>query len=202
MRASGDDALFARLKASFSDQEIIELTMAAAVWNMTNRLNEALHTQLEQHLGTLPTVTRVSRDALLEYVRKVTESQRPPRDGFQRVHRWDLDWEDDTDLLSLGQGVQVKVLRRDPETQHADMLIKFPPGYVEPRHAHDSVHSVIVLEGLQIAEGEHMHPGDYVFGGGATPHGPFEYPEGCVVFASFRGPSPQHRYEGSPAGDI
>ena len=77
-----------------------------------------------------------------------------------------------------------------------------PPGYVEPRHNHASNHSVIVLEGLQIAEGEPLQPGDYLWADGSRPHGPFEYPEGCVVFASFRGPSSQHRYQGSPAGDI
>ena len=37
---------------------------------------------------------------------------------------------------------------------------------------------------------------------GPDPHGPYEYPEGCVVFASFRGLSPRHRYQGSPAGEI
>ncbi len=89
----------------------------------------------------------------------------------------------------------MKVLYRDDEAGQVDLLVKFPPGYVEPRHTHDSVHSVIVLEGLQIAEGEHMHPGDYVFGGANSPHGPFEYPEGCVVFASFRGRSLRHHPE-------
>lgn len=33
-------------------------------------------------------------------------------------------------------------------------------------------------------------------------HGPFDHSEGCVVFAGIRGPSSQHRYEVSPAGDI
>ena len=122
--------------------------------------------------------------------------------GFHTAHRWDLEWRDDVDVLSLGHGVQVKVLYEDRDNQHTDMLIKFPPGYVEPAHAHDSSHSVVVLEGLQIVQGEHMRPGDYVFGGPETVHGPFEYPEGCVVFASFRGPSAHHRYAGSPAGDI
>lgn len=115
------------------------------------------------------------------------------RDGFHRAHRWQLDWQDDVDVLALGNGVQVKVLYQDRDTGQTDLLIKFPPGYVEPRHVHDSVHSVVVLEGLQIAEGESMHPGDYVFGGANTEHGPFEYPEGCVVFASFKGTSPRHR---------
>jgi anti-sigma factor ChrR (cupin superfamily) len=121
---------------------------------------------------------------------------------FHIAHRWDIEWQADTDVLTLGNGVTVKILYEDKENQHVDMLVRFPPGYVEPRHNHDSSHSVIVLEGLQIAEGEPLHPGDYLWADGSRPHGPFEYPEGCVVFASFRGPSSLHRYEGSPAGDM
>jgi hypothetical protein len=41
-------------------------------------------------------------------------------------------------------------------------LIRFPAGYVEPCHNHASSHSVLVLEGVQIAEGEPLHPGDYL----------------------------------------
>lgn len=122
--------------------------------------------------------------------------------AFVTAHRWDLDWQDDTDILSLGQGVQVKVLYSDADNEHADMLIKFPPGYVEPKHNHDSSHSIVVLEGLQIAAGDPLRPGDYCWASGEEPHGPFEYPEGCVVFASFRGASSLHRYPGSPAGDL
>jgi anti-sigma factor ChrR (cupin superfamily) len=106
------------------------------------------------------------------------------------------------DVLSLRGGVQVKVFHSDPELGVADMLIKFPPGYVEPEHAHESSHSIVVLEGVQIVKGVHLRPGDYVWASGPQPHGPYEYPEGCVVFASFRGLSARHRYTGSPAGEI
>ena len=122
--------------------------------------------------------------------------------GFHTAHRWDLEWQDDSDVLSLGTGVRVKVLHEDREAGIADMLVKFPAGYVEPEHVHESSHAVMVLEGAQVVAGQHMHPGDYVWAAGPEPHGPFEYPEGCVVFASFRGPSALHRYEGSPAGDV
>jgi predicted HAD superfamily Cof-like phosphohydrolase len=74
MNARGNDALFARLKAHFSDQEIVELTMAAAVWNMTNRLNESLHTHLEEHAAAIHAVTHVEQEALLDYVRQVTDA--------------------------------------------------------------------------------------------------------------------------------
>jgi anti-sigma factor ChrR (cupin superfamily) len=122
--------------------------------------------------------------------------------AFHTAHRWDLDWQDDVDVLSLRGGVQVKVFHSDPELGVADMLIKFPPGYVEPEHAHQSSHSIVVLEGVQIVKGVHLRPGDYVWAAGPEPHGPYEYPEGCVVFASFRCLSTQHRYNGSPAGEI
>jgi anti-sigma factor ChrR (cupin superfamily) len=121
--------------------------------------------------------------------------------GFHTSHRSELAWQDDIDILSLGNGVRVKVLHRDPESEHTDMLVKFPPGYVEPRHTHAATHSVVVLEGVQVVEGEELRPGDYLWADGTEPHGPFEYPEGCVVFASFRGPSSQHQYPGSPAGE-
>ncbi len=114
----------------------------------------------------------------------------PP--ALRRLHSRDLEWQDDLDVFQLGNGVQVKVLRADSEAQEVDLLVKFPAGYVEPRHVHDSTHSVIVLEGLQIAEGEPMRPGDYVLGAANLPHGPFEYPEGCVGFARFRGRSLKH----------
>ncbi len=83
------------------------------------------------------------------------------RQALVRVHGSDVEWQDDLDYFQLGEGVQVKVLYADAEAQQVELLVKFSPGYVEPRHVHDSTHSVIVLEGLQIAEGEHMRPGDY-----------------------------------------
>ena len=121
--------------------------------------------------------------------------------AWSTAHRWELEWQDDVDILTLGHGVQVKILYQDHETQHTDMLVKFPAGYVEPVHTHEASHSIMVLEGVQIANGEPMHAGDYVWASGPEPHGPFEYPEGCIVFVSFHGPSIKHIYPGSPAGD-
>jgi anti-sigma factor ChrR (cupin superfamily) len=121
--------------------------------------------------------------------------------AWSTAHRWEMEWKDDVNILALGNGVQVKVLYQDLETEHTDMLVKFPPGYVEPEHTHEASHSIMVLEGVQIVNGEHMHPGDYIWASGPELHGPYEYPEGCVVFVSFRGPSIKHIYPGSPAGD-
>ena len=88
--------------------------------------------------------------------------------AFHTAHRWDLEWQDDVDVLSLRGGVQVKVFYEDPDLGVADMLIKFPPGYVEPEHAHQSSHSIVVLEGVQIVRGVALHPGDYVWASGPS----------------------------------
>ena len=122
--------------------------------------------------------------------------------GFLTVHKDDVEWQDDHDFLALGEGVQVKVFDEDREAGRIDMLVKFPAGYVEPEHTHDSSHSICVLEGLQIVGGEHMRPGDYVWADRNVVHGPYEYPEGCMVFVSFWGESSKHRYAGSNAGGI
>ena len=118
--------------------------------------------------------------------------------SFKTVHSGDLDWRDAKDVLTLPEGVQVKVLFQDDATQHIDMLIKFPPGYKEPEHVHEAEHSILVMQGRSLVRGQEMRPGDYVFGPANQPHGPFEYPEGLVVFASFRGGSAHHHFAGSP----
>lgn len=106
--------------------------------------------------------------------------------------RYDGDWTDDVDVLALGKGVQVKIMYRDDEAGLINMLIKFPPGYTEPEHSHDSEHSGVVLEGVQIVDGQTLVPGDTLHAPANAPHGPFSYPEGCVVFTSFRGNSAKH----------
>ncbi len=77
-RHEGD--LFTRLRRHFSDQEIVELAMAAALWNLTNRLNETFHTPLEEPASGGRPVTEVPQEALLEYVRRVT-APLPAEDG-------------------------------------------------------------------------------------------------------------------------
>lgn len=113
-------------------------------------------------------------------------------DKFIAINADEMSWENDTEVLTLPEGVQIKVLSTDPETGRIDMLVRFPPGYVEPRHRHEGCHSGVILEGEMHVVGKVMKPGDYVFGpGDHIPHGPMRYPVGCTVFASFYG-DPAH----------
>jgi quercetin dioxygenase-like cupin family protein len=91
-------------------------------------------------------------------------------------------------------GVELKVLRRFPDDDDAmDTLVRFPAGHVERRHAHDGEHMMVILEGRLLVDGKTLGPGDYVYGPRNEPHGPFEYPDGALLYAAYRGStSPQY----------
>ena len=104
-----------------------------------------------------------------------------------------VDWEPG-DVLSLPEGVEVARLHENDAEGRLDTLIRFPPGYVEPRHTHLGAHAALLLEGRMLVEGHELTPGDYYYGH-RQPHGPMEYPDGCTLFASFVGGSPAHDYD-------
>ena len=113
--------------------------------------------------------------------------------GFITIATDEIDWEEDT-LMTLPKGPKSKILARDESRNLMDMMTKFPPGYVEPRHTHDSSHNIAILDGKMIIEGKTLTRGSYVYAEPNIEHGPYEYPEGCVVFVHFEGPSPAHKY--------
>ena len=88
----------------------------------------------------------------------------------------------------------LKVLFEDPGIGRQDILVKFPPGYTEPIHTHESSHSILVLEGKMCVAGKELGPGDYVFGWDKE-HGPYHYPEGSTVFVTFMGKGTSHKYD-------
>ena len=114
---------------------------------------------------------------------------------FKAIHDHEVEWESDDirGLLTLPEGVQVKVLNYDPVMKRLDMKQRFPKGYVEPRHTHESWHSILVLSGRMCVAGKDLRAGDYVFGWD-IPHGPYEYPDGCEVFIIYMGDA-SHKWD-------
>ena len=109
-----------------------------------------------------------------------------------------MDWTDGTIETHLPAGVRTKLLSRDPVMGVRNLLVSFPPGYVEPRHVHGVSHATFLLQGRWIIEGKEIGPGGYMFGPGDLPHGPFESPEGSLVFSSGLGGSSVHQYPTTP----
>lgn len=98
----------------------------------------------------------------------------------------ELEWQDASARTGLPEGVRLKLFAEDEGEGITDALVHFPPGYVEPRHTHTSWHSCFLVEGRWIVEGKELTPGSYMFGpaGPDQPHGPFQSPEGSLVFVS------------------
>ncbi len=123
-------------------------------------------------------------------------SPKKPNHTFRAIHDKEVEWEEGVvnELLTLPKGIKVKIFNHDPVMKRIDMKVKFPKGYVEPKHTHKSWHSILVIKGRMCVAGKDLRPGDYVFGW-ELPHGPYEYPDGCEVFVVFMGEGTQHKWE-------
>jgi hypothetical protein len=119
-----------------------------------------------------------------------------PDNKFRATYDKDVNWDEKTanELLTLPKGVKVKIFGYDPVMKRVDFKMRFPKGYVEPRHTHKSMHSILVTKGRMCVAGKDLRPGDYVFGAD-LPHGPYEYPDGCEVFVVTFGEQTQHVWE-------
>lgn len=111
-----------------------------------------------------------------------------PSKPFMAINTDEIEWQDGEKTLGLPPGIQVKIIAEgyDEVSERVDKFVKFPPGYVEPRHTHDYYHSTLVLEGEMHVAGKVLKRGDYVYGGGGEPHGPYQYPVGCMVYSAGR----------------
>lgn len=121
---------------------------------------------------------------------------RKPDKKFRAIYAKDVPWDEKAarELLTLPKGVKVKIFAYDPVLKRIDLKIKFPKGYVEPRHTHKTMHSILVTKGRMCVAGKDLRPGDYVFGAD-EPHGPYEYPDGCEVFTVMFGKGTQHIWD-------
>lgn len=110
-----------------------------------------------------------------------------------------VDWDSSvqSDEFNFPDGPQAKIVNRDESVGRVDKLVKFPPGYTEPEHSHEGGHAALVLDGRMQIHGHELTPGDYVYGQ-QVPHGPMEYPDGCLVFASFIGGSAELEWDVDP----
>ena len=107
--------------------------------------------------------------------------------GFQVIHFSDLPWLDGPSNNGLPPGTDVKILVHDRARRLRPMFTRMVPGYFEPRHVHEGAAPGTVLSGKQIVAGVTLERGDFRYSPPWLEHGPFDYPEGCVVFGVFQG---------------
>ncbi len=71
--AKHDDAVWNELKAHFNEAEIVEISLASAMFNMINRLNDSFRTELEseEYNRRQHGAIGVTRDALEDYACRI-----------------------------------------------------------------------------------------------------------------------------------
>lgn len=71
--AKRDDAVWEELRSQFSDAEIVEISLACAMFNMINRLNDSFRTDLEpeEYNRRQHRAVGVAREALEDYACRV-----------------------------------------------------------------------------------------------------------------------------------
>jgi anti-sigma factor ChrR (cupin superfamily) len=90
---------------------------------------------------------------------------------------------------ALGTGIDMKVLRRDPDS--ISYLLRMAAGMRVPAHDHDADEECMVLEGDVWLGATHIFAGDYHLARRGVPHGELRTEGGCVLF--LRGPKPEAR---------
>ena len=96
--------------------------------------------------------------------------------------------------FGLPEGCEYRIYKGQDEDELTVVMARFPPGYLEPRHEHDSDHWGVVVEGEMHVDGKILRTGDFHHAPRNAPHGPFYYPKGCIVFGTLRGGSILHEW--------
>jgi hypothetical protein len=74
--AKRDDAVWNEIRRHFTDAEIVEISLAAAMFNMINRLNDSFRTELEpeEYNRRQRAALGVTREALEDYACRICAS--------------------------------------------------------------------------------------------------------------------------------
>jgi quercetin dioxygenase-like cupin family protein len=105
--------------------------------------------------------------------------------GTTIVRVKDIPWEDRINVDNWPSRAGLYYDNRDLEL--CIRLIDYPVGSIEPRHVHAGMHATTVLKGRAIIDGLTLESLDVIIGPSNEPHGPLEYPDGCILLSAFQG---------------
>lgn len=80
--ARRDDSVWNELRGLFSDAEIVEVSLACAMFNMINRLNDSFRTELEpeEYNRRQQRAVGVTRETLEEYACRICDASKATAD--------------------------------------------------------------------------------------------------------------------------
>ena len=100
----------------------------------------------------------------------------------------DLAWEP-VDVAGLPAGIEARALHLNPRTQMSSSLIRYPQGFEEPRHYHETCgHYIYVLEGRIESPDGPLTPGMFTYAAPKEAHGPYRVVEPSQVLFYTDGP--------------
>lgn len=105
--------------------------------------------------------------------------------GMSVVRRKDLTWIDRVNID--GWPSRIAHYYENPEHRVRFRLVDFPARAIEPRHVHAGRHGTTILNGNVLVDGLTLGPLDVILGPSNEPHGPLEYPDGCILLSAFQG---------------
>ncbi len=76
------------------------------------------------------------------------------------VETYQIDWEE-VQQPWYSKPIRRKILKRDPETGHAHLLINYPAGLNAPVHRHTFAHTIFILENELVINGQIYSAGTY-----------------------------------------
>jgi quercetin dioxygenase-like cupin family protein len=86
--------------------------------------------------------------------------------------------------------IGMELLYEDPRSGAEHYLVRYPAGLKAQRHRHTAAHTIIVLEGRHVANGQVVGPGAYChFAAGEAMHHAAVDQEACLFVIIFDGPS-------------
>jgi anti-sigma factor ChrR (cupin superfamily) len=130
-------------------------------------------------------LSQANRDSLHDRILQRTRDDTPP--GTTTIRAANMRW------LAVGPGVDVKILRADPERRDQTVLIRMQPGAVVVGHRHTQEEECWVLEG-EIFIGEHrLGQGDMHVARPGAVHAPIHAPGGALLLIRSEMPPPGMR---------
>jgi anti-sigma factor ChrR (cupin superfamily) len=130
-------------------------------------------------------LTAAQRTAMHERILARIDSDAPP-DTFT-VRAADMQW------VTVGEGVEVKVLRVDRERNDQTVLIRMQAGAVVVGHRHTQEEECLVLEGEVLVGGFRLARGDMHVAKPGARHPPITAPRGALLLIRSELPPPQFR---------
>ena len=108
----------------------------------------------------------------------------PPPSTFT-IRATDMQW------ITVGPGVEVKVLRADPERNDQTVLIRMQPGAIVVGHRHTQEEECLILEGEVYIGDYRLAQGDMHVARPGAVHAPIRAPHGALLMIRSEMP-PKH----------